>query len=126
MARQAKVKSEEVTEIAKPDYARVVKAYREDIRPAQAKIGELAQEQSTAFKFIKKTCHVEPGAAKLAFKLNEMEDTKRDDFLRSLYGLMGVLKIGISADLVDKAEGAPAPKMPVAPTKAPLELVTTD
>jgi hypothetical protein len=125
MARQAKVKTEQVEEIIKPDFSRVVKAYREDIRPAQAKIGELSQEQSTAYKFIKKTCHVEPQAAKLAFKLNEMEDTKRDDFLRSLYGLMGELKIGISADLVDKAAGKPAPEMPVAQAKAPLELVTT-
>ncbi|RXR28934.1 hypothetical protein [Sphingobium fluviale] len=104
MARTAK-KQQEVEEIGKPDFERAVSIYRNDIKPAQARVGEYAQEQSTAYKEIKKGCNVHPGAAKLAFKLDAMEDTKRDDFLRSLKGLMSALNIGLSADLVDKAEG---------------------
>jgi len=105
MARGAKKKEDEVEQIGKPDFDRALRIYREDIKPAQAKVGEFAQEQSTAYKEIKKDCNIVPGAAKLAFKLDQMEDTKRDDFLRSLNGLMKVLNIGLSADLVDQAEG---------------------
>lgn len=113
-------KSKPITgEIPKPDFKLAVKYYREDIRPAQSKVGEYAQEQSTAYKAIKKTAHVNPGAAKLAFKLNEMEDAKRDDFLRSLYGLMSELKLGISADLIDQMSGDDAPRMPVVERPAP-------
>lgn len=116
----AKAKSKPISgEIPKPDFKLAVKYYREDIRPAQAKVGEYAQEQSTAYKAIKKTAHVNPGAAKLAFKLNDMEDAKRDDFLRSLYGLMAELKIGISADLVDQMSEDDAPRMPVTERPAP-------
>ncbi len=106
-------------EIAKPDFTLAVKFYKEDIRPAQAKVGEFAQEQSTAYKAIKKQAHVNPGAAKLAFKLNEMEDTKRDDFLRSLYGLMGELDIGLSRDLVDAMGDGEANTMPTKERKRP-------
>jgi hypothetical protein len=112
-------------QVIKPDFKLAVKYYREDIRPAQAKVGEFAQEQSTAYKAIKKRAHVNPAAAKMAFKLNEMEDDKRDDFLRSLYGLMQELKIGISADLVDQMADGDAPTMPKI-EKAPVSLVTVN
>lgn len=125
MAGKAKPKNDDVEIIAKPDFERAVRIYKQDIRPAQAKVGEYAQEQSTAYKEIKKGCNVHPGAAKLAFKLDTMEDTKRDDFLRSLWGLMSELNIGISADLVDQMGDGEAPDMPVAAAKKPIELVTT-
>lgn len=124
MARNAK-KKDDVEVIAKPDFERAVRIYKQDIRPAQAKVGEYAQEQSTAYKEIKKACNIVPGAAKLAFKLNEMEDVKRDDFLRSLYGLMQELGIGISQDLVDQMGDGDAPEMPVMAAKPVAELVTT-
>lgn len=122
MARNAKPKDDEVEELHTPDFKRAVSLYRTDIRPAQAKVGEYAQEQSTAYKEIKKGCHVHPGAAKLAFKLDQMEESKRDDYLRSLYGLMAELKIGISQDLVDQMGDGEAPRMPVA-ERPPVELV---
>jgi len=123
MAKSAK--NDRVEEIVTPDFKLAVRYYREDIRPAQTKVGEFAQEQSTAYKAIKKQAHVNPGAAKLAFKLNEMEDAKRDDFLRSLYGLMQELKIGISADLVDQMADGEAPSMHKV-EKAPVSLVTVN
>ncbi|PZU59812.1 MAG: hypothetical protein DI547_04875 [Sphingobium sp.] len=113
MARNAKKKDDEVKEIVKPDFDRAVRIYREDIKPAQAKVGEYAQEQSTAYKELKKGCHLDPAAAKMAFKLDQMEDHKRDDYLRTLYGLMDKLNIGISADLVDQMGDGEAPSMPV-------------
>lgn len=92
-------------EVPKPDFDRAIKLYRHDIKPAQAKVGEFAQEQSTAFKEIKKGCHIQPQAAKAAFKLDEMEPAKRDDWLRSFNGLLKGLGIFMPRDLADIAEG---------------------
>lgn len=120
MARGRKAADKPINgEIPKPDFALAIKLYKEDIRPAQAKVGEFAQEQSTAYKAIKKQANVHPGAAKLAFKLSEMEDTKRDDFLRSLYGLMEGLDIGLSRDLVDAMGDGEADSMPTRDRKRP-------
>lgn len=94
-----------VEEVHAPDFALAVRIYREDIKPAQSKVGEYAQEQSTAYKAIKKRAHIQPAAAKLAFKLDDMEESKRDDFLRSLNGLLKALNIFMPTDLVDAAEG---------------------
>lgn len=111
-------------EVPKPDFKRAVKIYREDIRKAGSKAAEFQQELSTAFKTIKKGCNVHPGAAKLAFSLERMEDTKRDDFLRSLRGLMLEMNIGLSEDLVDKAEGVGAAEVIPTVAKAETELAT--
>jgi hypothetical protein len=120
MARGKKAADKPINgEVPKPDFALAVKFYKEDIHPAQAKVGEFAQEQSTAYKAIKKQAYVHPGAAKLAFKLNEMEDTKRDDFLRSLYGLMQELDIGLTRDLVDAMGDGEADEMPTKERKRP-------
>jgi hypothetical protein len=89
----------------KPDFDLAKRIYFGDIKPAQGKVGEHAQEMSTAYKEIKKAAHIQPQAAKLAFKLVEMEESKRDDFLRSFRGLLTVFNIFIPADLVDQAEG---------------------
>jgi hypothetical protein len=113
------------SEILKPDFELAISLYKNDIRPAQSSVGEFAQEMSTAYKAIKKDAHVNPGAAKLAFKLDMMEDFKRDDFLRSLYGLMKHLNIGISADLVDAMGDGEAPAMPVASKDKPSLMPVT-
>lgn len=100
-------------EVPTKDFALAVKLYREDIKGAANKVGEHAQEMSTAYKAIKKNAHIQPAAAKLAFKLLETEDAKRDDFLRCLNGLLAELKIGLEPDLVDQMQGGdnkgPAP-----------------
>ncbi|WP_260581155.1 hypothetical protein [Sphingopyxis sp. PET50] len=74
---------------------------------AISKVGEYSQEVSTAYKHIKKNCHIQSGAAKLAFKLDGMEEAKRDDFLRSFNGLCKELNIVMPRDLMDAAEGKP-------------------
>lgn len=107
MARTARKQQDSpVTgEVAKPDFDLAVRLYRQDIKPAVSKVGEHAQEVSTAYKAIKKQAHIQPGAAKLAFKLDDMEPSKRDDFLRGLNGLLRKLNIFMPVDLVDQAEG---------------------
>jgi hypothetical protein len=92
-------------EVPKPDFDLAVSLYRNDIKPAQAKVGEYAQEQSTAYKAIKKQAHVEPNAARAAFRLDQMEEAKRDDWLRSFNGLLKTLNIFMPVDLADIAEG---------------------
>lgn len=98
-------KAPRVEEVRAPDYALAVRFYREDIKPAQSKVGEYAQEQSTAFKAIKKQAGIQPQAAKAAFRLDTMESAKRDDWLRSFNGLLKELGIFMPRDMVDQAEG---------------------
>jgi hypothetical protein len=105
MARAKRKAADEVVEIQKPDFDMARRIYLHDIKPAQGKVGEHAQEMSTAYKEVKKAAHIQPQAAKLAFKLVEMEESKRDDYLRSLRGLLTVFRIFIPKDLVDQAEG---------------------
>src|SRR3546814_18507224 len=70
-------------------------------------MGEFSQEVSTAYKHIKKHCHIQSGAAKLAFKLDGMDEATRDDFLRSFNGLCKELNIHMPRDLLAAAEGTP-------------------
>lgn len=106
MAKTARKPPEDGGVIPSKDFAGAVRAYRHDIKPALSKVGEHNQEASSAYKHIKKVCHIQPQAAKLAFKLDDMEEAKRDDFLRCLTGLLKELNIPLApADLVDVAEG---------------------
>ena len=87
MARRKAKVEEAVQEIPTKDFGQAVNIYRQDIRPAVSKQQEHAQEASTGYKAIKKNCHVQPQAAKQAFRLwFNTEDAKRDDFLRSFCG----------------------------------------
>lgn len=92
-------------ELPQKDFATAVKIWRQDIKPAATQQGVHGQEQSTAYKEIKKSCHIQPGAAKLAFKVAEMEEAHRDDFLICLNGLFKELKITMPRDLVTMADG---------------------
>jgi phosphoribosyl-ATP pyrophosphohydrolase len=115
--------------IAKKDFALAVRLYREDIKPAANKVGEHAQEMSTAYKALKKNAHIQPGAAKLAFKLLETEDAKREDFLRCLNGLLEELGISLKPDLVDQMQAAntgPAPVQANRPTPTLVTIPTSD
>lgn len=112
--------------IGEKDFAKAVRIYREDILPAQSKVGEFAQEQSTAFKAIKKQCGIQPQAARTAFRLADMEEAKRDDWMRCFIGLCREMKIPLqSNDLVDRAEEASRPK-PVLATIIPSDGSETD
>jgi hypothetical protein len=96
-----------VEEVQTKDYTGAVRTYRQDILPAIGKVGNAAQEASTAYKHIKKNCHIQPAAARLAFSIDKMEEAARDDFLRSLNGLLTELRIFMPRDMIDIANGAP-------------------
>lgn len=109
-------------EIPKPDVDLATQLYREDIRPAQAKVSEHAQEMSTAYKRIKKEGHIASGAAKQAFKLKEMEEAKAEHWLRGFFALIEKLGLMPRNDLVDVAQGKgkagerPKPQLVTVPT----------
>lgn len=108
MMASRKPKEDRVEEVMAPDFAKAVRYYRGDIKPAVSKVGEHAQEMSTAYKAIKKECHIQPQAARAAFRLSEMEESKRDDYLRSFNGLLKELNVFMPADLLDIANGKSA------------------
>lgn len=92
-------------EIKKMDVELALRLYRQDIKPNAHKVGEHAQEMSTAYKAIKKQAHISQSAARLAFKLDGMEPAAREHELRSLRALLVGLEISIPRDLVDVAQG---------------------
>lgn len=117
-------KDDDAGEIKMKDFALAKKLYLHDIKPAISKQGEFGQEASTAYKALKKQCHIQPGAARTAFKYFETEDSKADDWARGFVGLVNELCGRTvfsfhSNDLVDIAEGKtevrPKPKLVTLP-----------
>ena len=97
-------------EIKVHDYDLAMKIVKNDIMPANSKSGEYAQEASTAYKAIKKQCHLQPGSVKDAIKIADKEEAKRDDYLRGLAEMVNrltgqALLTFNGHDLVDRAEG---------------------
>ena len=113
MAKTARREDEEAQEIVQPDYEKALRIMRADIKPAEEQNAESRGHLSAAWKAIEDEAHVNKAAAKI-FRKQVLESSveKRDDFLRSLYGLMRAAHIGISRDLVDLAEGSEE-RMPV-------------
>jgi hypothetical protein len=105
-------KKDEVTEVVAPDFQKMKRIFLHDLKPADEQSAKVRGDLSAAWSAIEKDCHVNKRAAKLLFRLNNESEEMRDDFLRSLYGGMKVLGIGISQDLVDKMNGDDAPEMP--------------
>ncbi len=106
MARTARKESEEVTEVAKPDFDKALRIMRGDIKPAQENMDGERGNLSGYWKAVADDCHVNKAAAKVFYsKIMGQSVENRDDFLRGLYGLMRAANIGISRDLVDQAQG---------------------
>lgn len=95
-----------------PDFAKMKRIMLHDIGPASEKNAKTRGDLSAAWKAIEDDCHVNKRAAKLLNKLLGESEETRDDFLRSLYGGMKALDIGISQDLVDRMDDDDAPTMP--------------
>lgn len=104
------------TEVKQPDFAKAVRIFRQDIKPAVEKAGEHSQEASTGYKAIKEL-GVNTRAAKFVFKLAAESEEKRNDVLRSVRGLLNQMEIGITDDLVSDAEAEDTAK-PIVPTAA--------
>lgn len=102
MARPKTKPDDDAGEIKAKDFETAVKLWRQDIKAALSEAATQNQTVGEAYKQIKKQCHIQPQAAKLAFKLDGMEEAKRDDFLRCFVGLLKELNIPLEpADLVD-------------------------
>jgi hypothetical protein len=101
-----------VEQVIAPDFAKMKRIFLTDLKPADEKSAKARGDLSAAWKAVEDDCHVNKRAAKLLFRLNGESEEARDDFLRSLYGGMKALGIGISQDLVDKMSGDDAPTMP--------------
>jgi hypothetical protein len=95
-----------------PDFDLMKRIFLNDLKPADEKSAKARGDLSAAWKAIEDDAHVNKRAAKLLFRLRNESEEARDDFLRSLYGGMKALGIGISQDLVDKMNDADAPTMP--------------
>jgi hypothetical protein len=108
-----KTNDNKVVEVKAPDFSKMKRIFMHDIKPAEEKNAKARGDLSAAWKAIEDDCHCNKRGAKLLHKLyNESEET-RDDFLRTLYGGMKALGIGISRDLVDQMSDQDAPTMPV-------------
>lgn len=105
--------NQKVEQIHAPDFAKMKRIFLTDLKPAEEKNAKSRGDLSAAWGAIEKDCHCNKRAAKLLFRLNNESEETRDDFLRTLYGGMKALGIGISQDLVDKMSGEDAPEMPV-------------
>jgi hypothetical protein len=118
-------KSDASGDAKKPDFTRAIEVMRGDIAPAIEDGAKTRGDLSAAWKVIEKDCHCNKAAAKSVNAMLGMTTEKRDDYLRSLYGLMKEAGIGISPDMVDAMGDGEAPKMPVA-EKKPLSLHTVN
>ena len=113
MARPKKSDGPIVEQIMAPDFDKMKRIFFNDLKPADEKNAKTRGDLSAAWGAIEKDCHCNKRAAKLLFKLNGESEETRDDFLRTLYGGMQALGIGISRDLVDAMGGDDAPAMPL-------------
>lgn len=114
MARTArKPKDDDTGEIKPKDFAQAKRLYFADVKPARTAQGEAMKDASDAFKSIKKDCLIQTSAARAVFRLVELEDAKRDDWIRGFVGLLAEFNIPLqSNDLVDRAEAPPAKPRP--------------
>jgi hypothetical protein len=109
----ARSDNEGVKLLQAPDFAKMKRIFLNDIKPSEEKNAKARGDLSAAWKAIEDECHCNKRAAKLLHRLHTESEETRDDFLRTLYGGMKALGIGISQDLVDKMNDEDAPGMPV-------------
>lgn len=105
-------KHDQVEQVFAPDFAMMKRIFLNDIKAADEKSAKSRGDLSTAWGAIERDAHCNKKAAKLLFKLMGESEETRDDFLRTMYGGMKALGIGISQDLVDKMQDSDAPEMP--------------
>lgn len=105
-------KHDQVEQVFAPDFELMKSIFNNDLKPADEKNAKVRGDLSAAWGAIEKDAHCNKKAAKLLFRLKNDSEEARDDFLRTLYGGMKALGIGISADLVDKMQDGDAPTMP--------------
>lgn len=88
-----------------PDFDAAAKIIRDDLATLTSRSAKLNGDKSASWKRVQDECHVNKAAAKDAAKIAGMSDEMQSEYLRSLFGLMRPLGIGVRRDLVDLAEG---------------------
>lgn len=136
MARTArKPKDDAAEEVQVKDPALAKKLYFHDIKPARSKASEHMQEVSTAMKAVKKQCHFQTSAFVSATRAHELEDAKKDDWLRGFVMILNELEGRTvltfhSNDLVDIAQAAadqrPKPSLGLVTLGQPSDGMETD
>lgn len=112
--------------ITPPDFEKALKVITNDLNPLIERGAKVRGDQAAAWKVIEDDCHCNKKAAKDFHKLLRMDPELRDDYFRTLSGLLELSGIGISRDLVDQAEGGEAkPVIPIV-DKARPELATVN
>jgi hypothetical protein len=125
MAQKAANEADEVTEVHAPDFAAALRCMNVNVKPAEEKNAGSRGDLSGAWKTIEQDYHCNKAGAKAFYKLFNMSAEARDDYLRTLYGLMKTAHIGISQDLVDRMEESDAPSMPVVPSNGSQDGLAT-
>lgn len=112
--------------ITPPDFEKALKVITNDLNPLIERGAKVRGDQAAAWKVIEDDCHCNKKAAKDFHKLLRMDPELRDDYFRTLSGLLELSGIGISRDLVDQAEGGEVkPVIPIV-DKARPELATVN
>lgn len=112
-------------EVPKKDFKTAIQKYFQELKKNASEIGDLAQEMSTTMKFIKKQLGLQPAAFRQACKVFEMEEAKRDDWLRTFNGTLREFGVNPApSDMVDMmldpdTRERPKPKLVTIPAKKP-------
>ncbi len=96
-----------------PDFDMAAKIIREEIDGSTERRAKMNGDLSAAWKRVEEVAHVNKKAAKDARAIARMSDETQSDYLRSLFGLMRPLGIGVRRDLVDLAEGVEGLAIPL-------------
>lgn len=106
-----------------PDFEEAAKIIRRDISPKNEARAKSNGDLSAAWKRVEEGCNVNKKAAKDALAISRMSDETQSDYLRSLFGMMKPLGIGVRRDLVDMAEGVDGLVIPL--KDAPESVLTS-
>lgn len=96
-----------------PDFALAAQIIKEQIDGTAERRAKMNGDLSAAWKRVEDEAHVNKKAAEDARAIARMSDETQSDYLRSLFGLMAPLGIGVRRDLVDLAEGVPGLMIPL-------------
>lgn len=96
----------------KPDFAGAATILRTKVRSTNEKKAKIQGDLSACWKDVEDVCHVNKAAAKLVAKMLGQSEETTDDFLRSLWGLMAEMGIGIREDLLTELEEGEQRSMP--------------
>lgn len=96
-----------------PDFDAAAKIMRDEINTITTRSSKLNGDKNAGWKRVQDDCHVHKAAAKDALKISNMTPELQSEYLRSFFGLMKPLGIGIRRDLVDLAEGVDGLTIPV-------------